>query len=203
MLRILILCILVLCIFSTSYSSTDYSIEVSNIEKVNASTLEFDVYVKSLGTQFELTSYQCVFFFNQAISNSSSFTFTYIDGSSQLTNIPPEAGIGINNSDGKLKLTFASLPGSEFIPTAYIKIGRFRLTTDGTFNDQLPEIKWCFSGKINTILTGTNFEEITDSSYHMEKNYSQLSILNIVASSTDPSVSTDNLIDGKGSSSGT
>ena len=197
MLRVLILCILVLINFNTSFSSTDYLIEISNIEKVNASTLEFDVYIKAQVTQFELTSYQCAFSFNQAISNIPSFHFSYIESSSQLKNIPPEAGIGVNNSDGELKLTFASLPGSEFIPVAYIKIGRFRLTTDGTFNNQPPEIKWCFCGKINTILTGDNFDEITDSSNHLERSYGQLSILNIIASSTDPSSSTDNLTDGK------
>ncbi|MEJ2615085.1 MAG: discoidin domain-containing protein [Ignavibacteriaceae bacterium] len=203
MLRVLFLCIFVLINFSTSFSGTDYSIEISNIEKVNSSSLEFDVYIKSQTTQFELTSYQCVFSFNKDISNSSSFSFSYINDTSQLTNIPPEAGIGVNNSDGELKLTFASLPGSEFISTKYIKIGRFRLTTDGTFNNQPPEIKWCFSGKINTILTGANFEEITDSSYHLEQNYGQLSIVNVIASeTTDTLTSPEKTIDGKGANDG-
>ena len=203
MLRVLILCILVLINFNTSFAGANYLIEVSNIEKVNENAFEFDVYIKSQTTQFELTSYQCAFSFNEAISNSPSFYFNYIEGSSQLTNLPPEAGIGVNNSDGELKLTFASLPGSEFIPTAYIKIGRFRLTTDGTFNNQPPEIKWCFSGKINTILTGANFNEVTDSNAHSEENYGQLSIVNVIASeTTDTLTSPEKTIDGKGANDG-
>lgn len=195
MLKVTILCILVLIISNTSFSGTEYSIEISNIERVNNSTLEFDVYIKAQSTQFELTSYQCAFSFNTSISSSQSFIFSYIDSSSQLTNIPPAAGIGVNNSDGELKLTFASLPGKEFIPSTYLKIGRFRLSTSGIFNNQSPKIRWCFSGKINTILTGANFEEVTDSSNHFVGNYGQLNILNIIASSTDPSTSTSNLTD--------
>ena len=197
MLKVTILCILVLIISNTSFSDTEYFIEVSNIERVNNSTFEFDVYIKAQTAQFELTSYQCAFSFNTNISSSPSFVFSYINGSSQLTNIPPAAGIGVNNSDGELKLTFASLPGKEFISSKYLKIGRFRLSTSGIFNEQSPEIKWCFSGKINTIFTGANFEEVTDSSNYVVHNYGQLNILNIIASSTDPSSSTSNLTDRK------
>ena len=199
MLKVTFLCILVLISFNTSFSDTGYSIEISNIEKVSSNALEFDVYIKAKTTQFELTSYQCAFSFNNSITSGSIFSFTYINGSSQLKNIPPVVGIGVNSSDSELKLTFASLPGSEFIPTSYIKIGRFRLTTSGVFNDQPLDIRWSFDGKINTILTGTNFEEITDSSNHMEENYGQLSILNVIASeTTDSLTSPEKTIDGKG-----
>ena len=63
MLKVLILCTLVLINFNISFAGTNYLIEVSNIDKVNENTLEFDVYIKSQTTQFELTSYQCAFAF--------------------------------------------------------------------------------------------------------------------------------------------
>ncbi len=148
MLKVTILCIGVLICFDTSYSNSDYFIEISNIAKVNSNTLEFDVYIKAQTIPFELTSYQCAFSFNNAISNSSTLSFSYIDGSSQLKDIHPEVGIGINNSDGELKLTFASLPGSEYIPSSFVRIGRFSLTTAGVFNNLPPEFKWCFNRKI-------------------------------------------------------
>ncbi len=203
MLKVTVLCIVVLISFGTSFPNSDYFAKISNIEKVSGNTLEFDVYIKAQSEQFELTSYQCAFSFNEAITNSSALSFTYIPGSSQLTNIPPEVGVGVNNSDGEIKLTFASMPGSEFISSNYIKMGRFRLTTSGTFNDLPPEIKWSFNGKINTILTGENFEEITDSSEHSEENYGQLSILNVYASETSDSLTApEKTIDGKGVNDG-
>ena len=203
MLKVTILCILVLIISNTSFSDTEYFIEVSNIERVNNNTFEFDVYIKAQTAQFELTSYQCAFSFNTNISSSPSFVFSYINGSSQLTNIPPAAGIGVNNSDGELKLTFASLPGKEFISSKYLKIGRFRLSTSGIFNEQSPEIKWCFSGKINTIFTGANFDEVTDSRNHYIESYGQLNIVNVVASETSDSLTTpEKTIDGKGANDG-
>ena len=91
--KVVFLCIIVLFKFSTGFSNSDYLIDLTNIEKVNSSTIEFDVFIKAQITQFELTSYQCVFSFNKDISNTSGFAFSYIEGSSQLADIPPSVGI--------------------------------------------------------------------------------------------------------------
>ncbi len=120
--KVVLLFSIVLINFSTGFSNSNYFIDVTNIEKVNSSTIEFDVFIKAQTAQFELTSYQCVFSFNKDISNSTGFSFSYIDGSSQLDSIPPEVGIGVNNSEGEYKLTFASMPGSETISLTNIML---------------------------------------------------------------------------------
>ena len=203
MLKVTILCIITLICFNTGFSNSNYFAEVTNIEKINSNTIEFDIYIKGQTAPLELSSYQCVFTFNKDISTSQNLSFTYIPGSSQLKNIEPEVGIGINNSDGVAKLTFASMPGNELITSTSTKIGRFNLTTDGSFNDLPLNLKWCFDGKINTILTGANFEDITDSTNHADGNIDQLKVFNVVASSTSDTT-TDALktIDGKGSNDG-
>ena len=203
MLKVIISCIIILFCSNKIFSTPDYLIEVSNIERLDSKTIEFDIYIKSQSSQFELTSYQCVFSFNQALINSGVLSFSFIDATSQFSSLTPKVGIGINNSDGISKLTFASMPGSEFITSINKRVGKFKLTTNGSFNNIPLEIKWCFDGKINTILTGTNFDNITDSANHLEGSYEQLKIFNVLASSTsDTSTSAERTIDGKCSEDG-
>ena len=151
MLKVTISCIITLICFNTGFSNSNYLIEVTNIEQTNSYNIEFDVYIKSQTTLFELSSYQCVFSFNKDISSSPNLSFTYISGTSQLKNIEPEVGIGINNSDGITKLTFASMPGSESITSTSTKSEDLKLFLPGSFNNLPLNLKWCFDGKINTI----------------------------------------------------
>ena len=95
------------------------------------------------------------------------------------------------------------MPGSESITSTSTKIGRFKLITSGSFNDLPLNLKWCFDGKINTILTGANFQDITDSTNHADGNFDQLKVFNVIASSTtDTTTDALRTIDGKGSNDG-
>ncbi|HVO74231.1 MAG TPA: hypothetical protein VMT35_09440, partial [Ignavibacteriaceae bacterium] len=42
-----------------SFSQTNYIMSIDNGRYINNNTYEFDIYIKSSGVDFELTSYQC------------------------------------------------------------------------------------------------------------------------------------------------
>ena len=152
---------------SSINAQIDYLMTLSNGELINANTYEFDIFVKSRGSDFQLTSYQCAFGFNQNLINGGTLTFSYIPGSSHFSAIPPEIGIGINNLDGLFELTFASLPGAENVSATELKVGRFSLTNTVNFSSVEPAFKWDFNGTVNTILTGTNFTDLTVPANHV------------------------------------
>lgn len=188
---------------SLSNAQTDYLMTLSNWELTTPNTYEFDVFVKSRSNDFQLTSYQCAFGFNQTLSNGGTLTFNYLAGSSQFTVIPPEVGIGINNTDGLNELTFASMPGNENISSAEIKVGRFRLTNSVNFASVDPSFKWDFNGAVTTILTGINFTNITIPANHVGGGLTNILVTSVYASATtDPNTSPEGTIDGLGYYSG-
>ncbi len=146
-----------------------YLMSISNGEKINQTTYEFDVLLNSASEDFELTSYQAALSFDTSVINGP-ILFSYIENTSELSNIP-SIGIGVNNADGTTELTFASMPGSDNISTQVIRVGRFRIESSNYF-DIDPIVDWNFSGNISTILTGSFFINITDSSNH----YSSLAL---------------------------
>jgi len=160
--------LLISFLFSISlYADAQYNINIDNTKLVNNNVYEFDVVIKNNNATFSLTSYQVSFVFNQEIINDGEITFSYVEGTSELSNIP-SVGIGLNLTDGVPKLTFASLPGEDIIYSDYTKIGHFRLQNTNSFGT-VPEINFNFEGKITTIFTGSNFADITNLS-----NYSTI-----------------------------
>lgn len=151
--------------FTTAQSHPDYNMTLTNGTKLNDNTIEFDVTIKAVSEPIALTSYQCSFEFNCDIANGGELSFVYVEGSSQLTNLPT-FGIGINTCDGDPKLTFASMAGSDIILPAEVVVGRFRLTNSLAFANIDPNLKWNFEGFVSTILTGSNFQDITTPGFH-------------------------------------
>lgn len=189
--------------FSSINAQIDYLMTLSNGELINANTYEFDIFVKSRGADFQLTSYQCAFGFNQNLLNGGTLTFSYIPGSSQFAAIPPEIGIGVNNLDGLFELTFASMPGTENVSATELKVGRFSLTNTVNFSTVEPSFKWDFNGNVSTILTGTNFTNITVPANHVGGGLTVFTVSNVYASATtDPTTSPEGTIDGLGYYSG-
>jgi len=154
-------------IFSNSltFSQINYSMSIDNGRFVGNNIYEFDIYIKSNGDSFELTSYQCVLSFNNNLTKNGTLLFNYIDGTSELTNFPLSS-IGINSTDNLNELTFASMPGSDNITDYSKKVGSFRLETSNSFKINKPEISWNFEGMIGTILTGPKYENITQPGNH-------------------------------------
>ncbi|HSP88083.1 MAG TPA: discoidin domain-containing protein [Ignavibacteriaceae bacterium] len=174
--------------FTIGIFGQEYEVCVENPELVTSNIFEFDVCINSVSETFELTSYQCAFTYYSKITNGGNLSFTYIPGSSNLNSIP-NFGVGINNSDGINKLTFASMPGSNIIDTTKKKIGRFRLENSSPFGPYLSRIinlTWNFEGFVSTILTGPNFNNITNPVNHVSgmDGLSKLNIAQSVASDT-------------------
>jgi hypothetical protein len=139
---------------------------IGSVSLIENNIYEFDINIKSLDDSFVLTSYQVSLSFNQDVINNGVLTFSYIEGTSQLQN-KPSAGLGVNSSDGSLELTFASLPGIENINTQSLRVGRFRLVNSNPFSLSGFDVDWDFEGVAATILTGENFSEITNPSFHI------------------------------------
>jgi hypothetical protein len=138
---------------------------IENVTGVSENIFEFGVYIKSSAGNIYLTSYQCSFLFNSKVGEANRLSFAYIDSTSQLTNLPTLA-VGINDSDGELKLTFASLPGLDTITENYKCLGRFRLQNITPYVNIDPNFIWNFEGFISTILTGESFQSITNPTFH-------------------------------------
>jgi len=150
---------------SFGQSKPDYDMSLSNGVKISENIIEFDVLLKGVNTNFYLTSYQCSFLYNCDVANGGELTFTYVEGSSQLNNLPT-FGIGVNTCDGEPKMTFASMAGTDLIQQSDILVGRFRLTNTIAFANVDPNIRWNFEGFVSTILTGDNFQNITTPNFH-------------------------------------
>lgn len=180
--------------FAVSYAAPDYLMRLAGVQKVDENKIEFNIFIKSSNENFELTSYQAALIYNNY--SGDDLSLSYISGSSEL-NIPPSTGIGVNHIDGKTKLTFASMPGSETITAAEIKVGSFILESESSFDNSDPDIQWSFNGNVTTILTGKDFTNITDQNNHTFQYKGQLAISKITASSTVAPTSTDYLTDGK------
>lgn len=159
--KIILLTAMMLLSTFASYSQTAYLTRLANGVIVNSNNYEFDVLLKSAGSNFSLTSYQCAFTISNVFTKGGALTFTYVAGSSSFTNIPPSVSIGTNTIDGSLELTFASMPGSETITSSEVRIGRFRISNILEFGHSAPGINWNFAGGSSTIFTGTGFSNIT------------------------------------------
>jgi hypothetical protein len=200
----MIRCVYVLLFLAMFYAGSsaqlNYQMSLDNGEIVNPNTFEFNVFIKSMDSTFQLTSYQCLFTFYVNDADNKSLSFSYIPETSELSN-PPSLGIGINDADGTQKLTFASMPGSDYITSEASLVGRFRLRNTASFKGIRPLINWSFEGKITTILTGNNFMDITNPSNHTKSfgdlvNYQIVSVT--ATATTDSNTAPEKAIDGLG-----
>ena len=198
--RFFILIVSIVINYQSAFSLPNYLMRIANTQVLNDSSISFEVYIKSADSSFELTSYQCVFCMDNQIPVSG---FSYIEGSSQFNDILPSVGLGFNNIDGKIKLTFASMPGNEIVTINETRVGKFLIKTKINPDNFSPSFNWCFEGKINSILTGINFTNITNSSNHIGDGIVKLDVKNVSASSTsDTATSPEKTIDGKGANDG-
>ncbi len=200
MIRCVYVLLLATMFYVSSSAQVDYQMSLDNGQIVDSNTFEFNVYIKSMDSTFQLTSYQCSFSFNVNDSDSNSLTFTYVPGTSELNN-PPSFSIGLNAGDGTQKLTFASTPGSDNISSTSLRVGSFRLQDASSLNGVNPNVRWNFEGNVATILTGANFVNITNPSDHI-KSFGDLvnyQVVGVTAPGTpDANIPPEKTIDGLG-----
>ncbi len=145
------------------YSQTDYLIKLTNPIQDSTKTLKFDIKIQSTNSDFILTSYQCAFTFDLELDDSDSISLKYLQSTSDLANGPVYV-IGHDKSDGTNKLIFVSGIGNDQISSEEKSIGSFQITCTKDFTTDLLNLKWNFTGTVNTILTDSNFTDITNPS---------------------------------------
>ena len=128
---------------------------------------DFDVFIKSQAGVINLTAYQIVLTLNDSVAQSGTVSFSYIQNSSQLNNIP-DVNIGIVEDSTTLNLATGSEQGSDTISTGYIRIGRFRISSTNSFGNYKTNIDWDFNGYIKS---GIN---INDTSKTIKGNFINL-----------------------------
>lgn len=126
-------------------------------------TVGFDVFIKSNEDFFVLTSYQCVIKFECNDIYGDIFKFKYINGSSQLKNIP-NIGLNMDYLSNYTELKFASGVSDDTIRTEEKRVGSFIVARNGVFDRQSIKIDWNLKGDDQSILTDYSFNDIADSS---------------------------------------
>ena len=195
--------VLILILFwGNTYSAQTYKMSIEEIEVLSSSKIQASVYIENIGENIILTSYQCALSINQDI-DLSSLSLNYVEESSELLN-EPDLYVGIDNIDGPSELTFVSYIGSDIISSKTL-VGKF--TLEGNIdisNINLLDIQWDFEGTISTIITGKNFENITNPISHISifgdpnepTETTSLNVVDVIASDNSPSAL--NVIDGVG-----
>lgn len=148
--------------FSISLAKTNYKMSV---EKVSETTNEIAVYIQSTNNEFELTSYQCALSINNDFDFNNA-AFSYVPNSSELNN-EPNLFVDIDNSDGNFELTFVSYIGNDIISNNKVLVGKFIVEGIDIYD---LDLDWNFNGTISTIITGNDFNNITDSLSHFAVN---------------------------------
>jgi Secretion system C-terminal sorting domain len=140
---------LMILLYSNSFAQ--YQMSLRNDTLVSGNQYEFDVFIKSIAGKINLTSYQIILTYNEAIANGGNLEFSYISGSSQLSNIP-DINVGIIDDIGNQKnLVAGSSYGSDTISASNFKVGTFKITNSIPFpNNVSADIGWGFNGFIRT-----------------------------------------------------
>ncbi|MBK7104574.1 MAG: discoidin domain-containing protein [Ignavibacteriae bacterium] len=188
-----------------------YKMTIQDLTVISDSSIGASVYIENVGEAFELTSYQCALSINQSI-DLASLKLSYVEGSSELLN-SPDLYVGVENIDGTTELTFVSFIGNDII-TKKTLVGKFELAGKIDLSKiNLLGIKWDFEGTVSTIITGKNFENITNPESHVsiftviegneeeeeEEKEDKLEIKEVYASSTtDTNTTATGVVDGKG-----
>ena len=139
---------IILAVFASN-SIAQYQMNLQNDLQTSPSTYEFDAFIRSTSGTINLTSYQLVFNFNISIIGAGFLTFSYLSGTSELSNLP-NINTGIYIDGLNQNLATGSSPGSDNITTTDVRVGRFRISNTVAFLTQTPNITWDFSGSIVT-----------------------------------------------------
>jgi hypothetical protein len=143
-----------------------YEMSLSHGRKISNNTIEFDIYIKSPGKKFVLENYQCAFNLGRNLP-STNLRFDYISNSAEIKNFPSVTTVLIDEG-GRTMLVFASHPqGADTIKENNVKVGRFRIRSINA--DSLFQLKWNFTGDINTIISASA-KNITNPVNHLDFN---------------------------------
>jgi len=148
----------------------NYTMRLANPIRINNNTLEFDILLSCANSDFELSSYQCSLSFDLDLIQNDTICLKYIENSSELANYPLHV-VGHDTTDGINELIFVSGIGSDLITSEEIRVGKFNICSSINFSIDDLNLRWNFSGALNTILTDQSFLDITEPSNHINFDY--------------------------------
>lgn len=142
-------------------TALNFQVSLENSEYLNDSTFQFDVMIRTFTESFSLTAYQCALVYNTQWRNSNKpLNFSYVNGSSELTNIPQFV---IKWDTTVFRFTFASASGNDTIGVVPKRIGRFKVTIPQSFLFGVPiDLKLFFNDlqAVTTIFAGEGISNI-------------------------------------------
>ena len=165
------LSLMIIVLASTLTAAPKYIMQIENETLTDDCVIEFEVVIKSIEADFNLTSYQCSFSFNNEALDKEELEFSYIDGTSELSN-PPSSAIGNKSFGENHHLTFASRAGNDVIPTEGKVIGKFRIENSKPILAVNPNLFWDFDQINNTILTDELYRNIVNPDNHEDLYFS-------------------------------
>jgi hypothetical protein len=139
-----------------------YDIYIANRSLTSATTLEFDVYIKSNGStgNWAIRTYQSGYKFSAAFVNGGSLTCAYVSGSSEMeSSFGKTWGFSYNATYKVLNQsanTGTSCPGG-LVSTTAKKIGRYRVTNTASWG--------CADDSLSFVTTGTGILKLSVSKY--------------------------------------
>lgn len=151
---------LIFYVVGGSVSAKTIRVKNIRISDLDPDHLVFDVYLYNDSTEFTLTSYQVgMNIFNEEELVSKSFT--YVNGSSEMDNIPAW-GIDTTQEGGYPHCTFVSSAGPTQIlpPNSKWRLGTFICIMEQEIT-QLPNISFDTTSYKGCIITGEKFENST------------------------------------------
>ena len=167
-------------IFAFSSSFAQYQMILKNDTMITDRQYDFEIFVKSQAGTINLTAYQIVLTLNDSIAQEGLLTFSYIQNSSQLSNVP-DVNIGIIEDSTIQNLAVGSEQGTDTIPTEYIRIGRFRISSTNSFGNYKTDLGWDFNGFVKSSIN------INDTSKTIKANFINL-LKNPLSIKTDVAV---------------
>ncbi len=159
--------IVLFVVFAFSSSFAQYQIVLKNDTMITDRQYDFEAFIKSQSGKINLTAYQIVLTLNDSIAQYGSLTFSYIQNSSQLSNVP-DVNIGIIEDSTIQNLAVGSDQGTDTISPEYVRIGRFRISSTNSFGNYKTDIDWDFKGFVKSSIN------INDTSKTIKANFINL-----------------------------
>ncbi len=141
---------------------------------------KIEIFIKSQKGTINLTAYQIVLTLNDSIAQGGLITFSYIQNSSQLSNVP-DVNIGIIEDSTIKNLAAGSDKGPDTISTEYVRVGRFRISSTNSFGNYKTDLGWDFNGYVKSSVN------INDTSKTIKANFINL-LKNPLSIKTDVAV---------------
>lgn len=134
-----------------SFAQPNFQLRIENEQLVSSNTYEFDIMLYSVGSTFRLVSQSYAIDMNPTFRNSTTISVTLVPStsdaalvaSSQVPNSLAYITASGRNTIGVAAPVPATAADGAIVPLTGMRIGRIRLTSNGSFNAAaMPNLRW-------------------------------------------------------------